>query len=77
MGQTYKGARVAEFLGETKVNQVHSVAVSAHTHQKVVGFDIAVHKVAIVHELQASDLPQETNRLKPVQDLHQQPERTN
>lgn len=52
----YKSARIAELLGETKINQVHSVAMSANTHQEIIWLYIAVHEVAVVHELQTSDL---------------------
>lgn len=47
----YESAGIAELLRETKVNQVHSVAMSANTHQKIVRLYVTVHKVAIVHEL--------------------------
>ena len=47
----YESTRITELLRETKVNQVHSVAMSANTHQKIVWLYVTVHKVAIVHEL--------------------------
>lgn len=52
----YKSARISELLCETKVNQVHSIAMSTNTHQEVVWLYIAMYKIAVVHELQALDL---------------------
>lgn len=50
------GLRVAEFLGQTKVDNVDLVAALSDAHQKVVWFDVAVDKVTRVNVLDAGDL---------------------
>jgi len=49
------GAVVAELLGEAEVDEKHLVAVSTDAHQEVVGLDVAVDEVFVVHELDATD----------------------
>lgn len=40
-----------EFLGESKVNDVHNMCIFAHPHEEVVGFDIPMKNVFLVQEL--------------------------
>lgn len=45
VGNVKMALRVTVLLGQTKVDHVHLVPTLANTHQKVVGFDVAVNKV--------------------------------
>lgn len=47
---------VTEFLGKTKVDDIHLVATFTDTHKEVVGLDVSVDKVAGVDILDARDL---------------------
>jgi hypothetical protein len=47
--------RVAIFLGETKVDDIHLVAPFADAHEEVVGLNVAVDEVARVNILDTGD----------------------
>ena len=49
-------ARVAIFLGETEVDDVHQVALLTEAHEKVVGLDVTMNEVFRVNVLNAADL---------------------
>jgi hypothetical protein len=45
------GAVVAVLLGQAEVDEEELVAVAADPHQKVVGLDVSVDEVLVVHKL--------------------------
>ena len=46
---------VSVLLGQTEVDEEEFVAVPADAHEEVVGFDVAVDEVLVVHVLDATD----------------------
>ena len=50
------GARVAELLGQTKVDDVDEVALLGETHQEVVRLDVAVNEIFRMYIFNAANL---------------------
>ena len=48
-------AVIAVLLRQTKVNEEEFVAMTSNTHQEVVGFDVAMNEVFVVHILNSSN----------------------
>jgi hypothetical protein len=46
---------VSVLLGQTEVDEEEFVAVATDAHQEVVGFDVAVDEVLVVHILDATN----------------------
>lgn len=59
------GAVVAVLLCQAEVDEKHFVAVAANAHQEVVGLDVTMNEVLVVHELNATDhlIGEHENRL--------------
>ncbi len=49
------GAVIPVLLGQAEVDQEDLVAVAADAHEEVVGLDVAMYEVLVVHELDAAD----------------------
>ena len=49
------GAVVAVLFGEAEVDEEDLIAVAADAHEEVVGLDVAMNEVLVVHELDAAD----------------------
>ena len=56
VGNVLVGAGIAVFLGQTKVNYIHEVALLAEPHQEVVRLNVTVDEVFAVDVFYASDL---------------------